>query len=359
MMCPAEFRFNSVAPRATMPHAFHASTLIMRRFFALFAIAVLLAACHEPAPATLHEARPLMGTIVEITAEAPEAAGLRAGVDAAYREMARLSDMMNHYNPKSVVSAINAAAGRAPVTVPPELMSVLQMARKVSDVTDGAFDITIGSLRGWRFDPEHPQMPARAAIATQLPRVDYHFLKLDAKANTAFLQRSGMRIDLGGIAKLPILHAGMRVLERHGIHSAMINGGGDIEVLGKTHGRPWHVGIRDARRPDRLYGVVSLTRGFVASSGDYERYFMRAGRRYHHILDPKTGYPTRDMHGVTLIADRLQDVNGFSAAIMVLGPKRGRELIETSAGLQGVIFAGDGSVWESPGLAGVVERPAT
>jgi len=329
----------------------------MRRFFALFAAAALLAACHKPAPATLHEARPLMGTIVEITAEAPEATSLRAGVDAAYQEMARLSDMMNHYNPNSVVSAINAAAGRAPVAVPPELMSVLQMARNVSDVTDGAFDITIGSLRGWRFDPEHPRMPTRAAIAAQLPKVDYHFLKLDASAGTAFLQLPGMRIDLGGIAKLPILHAGMRVLEQHGIHNAMINGGGDIEVLGTTQGRPWHIGIRDARHPDRLFGVVALTHGFVASSGDYERYFMRAGRRYHHILDPGTGYPTRDMHGVTLIADRLQDINGFSAALMVLGPKRGREFIQTSAGLTGILFAADGSVWESPELAGVIERP--
>jgi len=330
----------------------------MQRLLVLFAAAALLGACQKPAPATVHEARPLMGTIVEITAETDDAARLRAGVDAAYQEMARLSDMMNHYNPNSVVSAINAAAGRAPVTVPPELMSVLQMAKKVSDVTDGAFDITIGSLRGWSFDPQHPRMPARAAIAAQLPKVDYRLLKLDAQAGTAFLERPGMRIDLGGIAKLPIMHAGMRMLEQHGIHNAMINGGGDIEVLGETGDRPWHIGIRDARQPDRLYGVVSLTHGFVASSGDYERYFMRAGRRYHHILDPNTGYPTRGLHGVTLIADRLEDINGLSAAIMVLGPQRGRQFVEHSKGLKGVIFAADGSVWQSPELAGQIERPA-
>ena len=330
----------------------------MQRLLVPFAVAALLGACREPAPATLHEARPLMGTIVEITAETDDAARLRAGVDAAYAEMTRLSDMMNHYNPDSVVSAINAAAGRAPVAVPPELMAVLQRARAVSEATHGAFDITIGSLQGWRFDPQQPRMPARAAIAAQLPKVDYRLLKLDAPAGTAFLERPGMRIDLGGIAKLPILHAGMRVLERHGIHNAMINGGGDIEVLGETGGRPWHIGIRDARRPDRLYGVVSLTRGFVASSGDYERYFVRAGRRYHHVLDPRSGYPTRGLHGVTLIADRMDDVNGLSAAIMVLGPQRGRELVEHSKGLEGVIFAADGSVWQSPELASRIERPA-
>lgn len=331
----------------------------MPRLFVLFAAIALLAACQKPAPATLHEARPLMGTIVEVTAEAADAASLRAGVDAAYAEMTRLSDMMNHYNPKSVVSAINAAAGRAPVAVPVELMSVLQMAQAVSERTHGAFDITVGSLRGWNFDPQHPQMPTHAAIATQLPKVDYHRLRLDAAAGTALLERPGMRIDLGGIAKLPIIHAGMRVLEQHGIRDAMINGGGDIEVLGRTGGRPWHIGIRDARHPDRLYGVVALTHGFVVSSGDYERYFLRGDRRYHHVLDPRTGYPTTGMHGVTLIADRLEDVNGLSAAIMVLGPQRGRELVETSAGLSGILFAADGSIWESPGVAGLIVRPAT
>jgi len=212
-------------------------------------------------------------------------------------------------------------------------------------------------LRGWRFDPQHPHMPTRAAIAAQLPKVDYRFLKLDPQAGTAFLQLPGMRIDLGGIAKLPIIDAGMRVLEGHGIHNAMINGGGDIEVQGITGGRPWHIGIRDARQPDRLYGVLSLSHGFVVSSGDYERYFIRAGRRYQHILDPNTGYPTRGMHGVTLIADRLNDVNGLSAALMVLGPKRAREFIQTSAGLRGILFAADGGVWQSPELDGLIKRP--
>jgi thiamine biosynthesis lipoprotein len=334
----------------------------MQRIFVPFAAVILLGACQRialaaPEPATLHEARPLMGTIVEVTAEGGDADRLRAGVEAAYAEMNRLSDMMNHYNPGSVVSAINAAAGRAPVAVPPELMAVLRMAKSVSEATDGAFDITIGSLHGWRFDPQHPHMPGRAEITAQLPKVNYRLLELDTRAGTAFLELPGMRIDLGGIAKLPIMHAGMRVLEQYGIHNAMINGGGDIEVVGRTGGRPWHIGIRDARHPDQLYGFVSLTRGFVVSSGDYERYFVHAGRRYHHILDPATGYPTVGMHGVTLISKRLEDVNGLSAAVMVLGPTRARKFIESRPDLGGILFAVDGSVWQSPGLAGLIRRP--
>jgi thiamine biosynthesis lipoprotein len=322
------------------------------------AYALFLSACQPARPETVQEARPLMGTVVGISAYGSNAGKLRGAVDAAYAEMSRLSDMMNHYNPASVVSAINNAAGRHAVTVPPELMAVLHMARSASERSDGAFDITVGSLKGWRFDPEHPRLPAPGEIAAQLPRVNYRHLILDDAAGTAFLEKPGMRIDLGGVAKLPILHAGMRVLAKNGVHNAMIDGGGDIEVMGSVDGRPWRIGIRDARRPDRLYGVIALAQGFVVSSGDYERYFERNGKRYHHILDPRTGYPAQGVRGVTLVGDKLEDINGLSAAVMVLGPDKGRALIEGRPGLNGMLFRADGSVWISPALAGRIERIA-
>ncbi len=323
---------------------------------ALPLLSLLLMACQPAPPESLRETRPLMGTVVEIAAEGRDAVHLRAALDAAYAEMTRLSDMMNHYSDSSVVSAINRAAGQRPVAVPPELLAVLIQARQAAERSGGAFDITIGGLRGWRFNPRQPQMPTRAEIAAQLPRVDYRRLRLDPVAGTAFLEQAGMRIDLGGIAKLPILHAGMQVLERHGIHNAMLNGGGDIEVRGTTRGRSWQLGIRDGHRPEQLYARIALTRGFVVSSGDYERYFMRHGRRYHHILDPRTGWPTRGVRGVTLVAERMEDVNGLSAAVMVLGAEKGRALIEATPGLGAVMFNADGSTWVSPALETRIER---
>jgi len=311
---------------------------------------MFLAGCQQTELLQVRDNRPLMGTAVEMALEGTDDARLRQAMDDAYREMTRLSDMMNHYNPRSVVSAINDAAGKQPVAVPPELMQVLRMARAVSERTHGAFDITIGSLTGWRFNPEQPQMPTPAQIKAQLPRVNYRDVILDESAGTAFLRRPDMRIDLGGIAKLYILDAGMRVLKQHGVEHAMLNGGGDVEVMGTIQGHPWRVGIRDPRAPEKLLAAVELTRGFVASSGDYERYFIRNGRRYHHILDPKTGYPTQGPHGVTLVADDLDKVNGLGAAIMVLGATAGRELIEQTPGLDGLIVDRDGSLWVSPSL---------
>jgi len=328
-------------------------TYLRNRYWpiALAWLALLAAGCHAPERLQHRDGRPLMGTWVEIVVEGADAGDLRRATDAAYREMTRLSDMMNHYDPNSVVSAINRAAGARPVAVPPELMTVLRMAQDVSQRTDGAFDITVGSLTGWRFRPDDPRRPAPDSIEAQLPNVDWRRLRLDAAAATAYLERRGARIDLGGIAKLYILDAGRRTLAAHGIEHAMINGGGDVVVMGTTRGRPWRIGIRHPRAPQQLLGVVEATSGFVVSSGDYERYFVMDGKRYHHILDPRTGYPAQGPRHVTLVAEKLELVNGYGTAIMVLGTVVGKKLIADSPGLEGLIVNGGGSLWVSPGLS--------
>ena len=313
-------------------------------------LVVITGACHKTDMRQHQESRPLMGTVVDIITEGPDPALLVSATDAAYAEMTRLSDMMNHYNPDSVVSAINRAAGIKPVVVPRELMQVLTRARMMSERTDGAFDITVGSLKGWHFSTERPQMPDAADIKAMLPLVNYRDVVLDETKNTAYLRKKGMRIDLGGIAKLYILDAGMKVLKSHRVIHAMINGGGDVEVTGTIRGRPWRIGIRDPLHPDQLFAAVDIQHGFVVSSGDYERYFDRGGRRYHHILDPKTGYPTTGPRAITLIADDLDAVNGLSSSIMVMGMARGHEMIDRNPAMEAIIFDRDGSAWVSPVL---------
>jgi len=311
---------------------------------------LLLAACRQPTPVVLRASRPLMGTLVTMTLEGRDEAQLGRARDAAYAEMQRLTAMLSHYDPGSVVSAINAAAGGAPVPAPPELLHVLAMARAVSVATAGAFDITVGSLRGWRFGTEPGPPPDPAQVRAQLALVDYRQVLVDPVAGTVRLARPGMRIDPGGIAKLYILDAGLRTLRRHGVDSAMINGGGDVLVAGAGRAEPWLIGVRDPRAPARLLGVIALRDGIVASSGDYERFLEHEGRRYHHILDPRTGYPADGPRGVTLVGPRPETVNGLGAAIMALGAKPGRALIERRPELEGLIADRDGSVWMSPGF---------
>jgi len=314
----------------------------------------LLALAAAASAAPLREARPLMGTLVEVTVEPSAGSESRAhaAIDAAYREMQRLSDMMNHYDPKSVVSAINDAAGVSALRVPPELMAVLAMAQAMSARSDGAFDITIASIRGWRFRAGDPRLPPAAEIASQRPLVDWRELRLDTRAQSAYLARRGMRIDLGGIAKLYIVHAGIELLARSGLSRAMVNGGGDVEAIGGSRERPWRVGVRDPRAPERLLGVLRIERGFVVSSGDYERAFLRDGKRYHHILDPRTGYPAAGPRGVTLLGERLEDVNGLGVAIMVRGKADGMRWLSEDAGVDGLIVDTDGSLWMTPRFRG-------
>ena len=317
----------------------------MRRA-AIFLSLFLCAAAHA---ARIDETRPLMGTAVEILAEGPEAAALRAAAGTAFAEMARLSAMMSHYEPASVVSEVGRAAGRQPVAVPPELMEVLRMAQAVSRDTRGAFDATIGALSGWRFRPDDPRLPPADEIERERRLVDYRRLALDERRGTAFLEQAGMRLDLGGIAKLYILRAGLRRLQGAS-ERALVNGGGDVAAWSARGAKPWRVGVRDPRAPHALLGSLQLARGFVASSGDYERYFVRDGVRYSHILDPRTGQPARGPRGATLVSERLEDVDGYGVALMVLGVEEAKRLASARRGLDALVVDRDGQLWMSPGM---------
>jgi FAD:protein FMN transferase len=180
--------------------------------------------------------------------------------------------------------------------------------------------------------------------------VDWRALVLDERRNTAYLARRGMRLDLGGIAKLYILQAGLDALQERGVRSALVNGGGDVVAVSARGDAPWRVGIRDPRRPDRLLATLDVRSGFVASSGDYERFFVDGGRRWHHVLDPRTGQPTEGVRGITLVGETLEAVNGLGTAGMVLGPRAGREMLQRAEGTQALIASADGSLWISDAL---------
>jgi FAD:protein FMN transferase len=323
-------------------------------------LAVPLAACALAMPlpilgsrarSALHQSsRALMGTRIDITLQGRDRVLLSAAADAAWAEMARRVGMMSRFRPTSALNAINLAAGLQPVAVPPELMHVLQLAQHRSRDTDGAYDATVGALRDWHFDPGRPQIATEEQIAAQLPLVDHRGLQLDPLAGTAHLARRGMRLDLGGIAKLPILQAGMRVLQAHGVDNAMINGGGDVLVKGAVDGRPWRIGLRDPRQPERVLGTLDLNQGVVASSGDYERYVWHDGHRLHHVLDPATGRPTDGVRGVAFVSDSVEAVNGLGPASMVAGAATAQHRIAETNDIDALIVDGEHRLWLSPGM---------
>lgn len=316
----------------------------------LFACGLLIAPVQ--AKSDIHQfSKTMMGTRLDLTLQGADASLMKTAAVAALSEMARLADMMSRYRSDSELNAINLAAGLQAVQVSAELLEVLEMAQRVTKMSKGAFDVTVGALRDWNFDAASPSIASAQQIASQLPLIGAKGLILNARKRTAFLSQRGMRLDLGGIAKLPIMKAGMRQLLAHGVVNAMINGGGDVLVNGQLNGRDWRVGLRDPRQPDQLLGVVALNKGFVASSGDYERYVMHEGQRLHHILDPKTGYPTKGPHGVTLISDNLEAINGLGATIMVAGAQSGRTRLQQMSDVDALIVDANNQLWTSSGMA--------
>lgn len=292
-----------------------------------------------------------MGTQVDLVVDGVDSRTAQHALDQAFAQMQRLEAMMSRYREDSVVRRIGAAAGKHPVAVPAEVMAVLHSAQRVYRASGGAYDPTVGALVGWRFEPGQQAVPAASELANELRRVGGLDLHLDAKAGTAFLARPGMALDLGGIAKLPILSAGLQALRREGVSNALVNGGGDVLAMGRLSGRPWRVGVRDPRSPARLLGAIAIDGdGVVASSGDYERGFVHDGRLLHHVLDPKTGWPTAGVHGVTLFARDVDAVNGWGTALMVQGPAGAPTWSAARPGSAVLSAHADGTVWQSEAM---------
>jgi len=305
-----------------------------------------LGACSRPVESAaesgklIERAGVAMGSALVVTVVSRDDAPARRSVQLVFDEFAALEDRLSVWKPGSDVERINAAAGKAPVVVSPDTVDVLQLAIEAGDRTGGKFDVTFGVLSGlWKFDHDQDNsFPDPAAIDERLPLIDYRQLAIDRSARTAFLRRAGMRLHLGGIGKGFAIDRAAGILRAHGLRDFMIQAGGDLYVAGRRGDRPWRVAIRDPRGPaDRLIAALDLTDGTFSTSGDYERFFMHDGARYHHILDPDNGQPARGLRSVTVVAERAVDADTLSTGIFVMGAEKGMALVERLPGIDAVL----------------------
>ncbi len=196
-------------------------------------------------------------------------------------------------------------------------------------------------------------------VRRRLPLVDYRAIQINDVAGTVFLARKGMSIHLGGIGKGYAIDRGVNVLRTRGVRDFMIQDGGDIYVAGLKDGRPWRLGIQDPRdAANRIFAELDLSDGTFSTSGDYERFFLKDGRRYHHMLDPSTGEPARGARSVTIVANRGVIADGLSTGVFILGPEKGMALIEKLPDVEGVIVSDKNEVLISSGLKGRVRTMA-
>jgi thiamine biosynthesis lipoprotein len=305
-----------------------------------------------------------MGAEVRVTVWTTDQAAARAATDAVFAEFDRLDALLSVWKPGSDVQRINAASGAAPVRVSADTLAVVRAAQQTSALTDGKFDITFGALSDvWKFDHDQDnRLPSDDQIAARLPHVDYQAVRVDEAAHTIALARPGVRIHLGGIGKGYAVDRAIAVLRERGLRDFLIQSGGDLYAAGQPGDRPWTLGINDPRgAPDESFATIELRDRTLSTSGDYERFFVKDGQRYHHLLDPDTGRPARGSRSATIVAPTATEADGLSTGVFILGPEKGMALIERLPDVEAVIVTADNRVLISSGLRGrvTVLRPPT
>jgi thiamine biosynthesis lipoprotein len=221
-----------------------------------------------------------------------------------------------------------------------------------SKLSDGAFDISFASVgKLWNF--RSGVIPDPADVKAQLPYVDYRKIRVDDERSTVFLPAREMEIGLGGIGKGYAMDRAMAVLSAHGVHNAMVMAGGDTVIRGKHGDDLWRVGLRDPDKEDGILAVLPLEDQAISTSGDYERYFIKDGVRYHHILDTKTGFPAMRCRSVTILANDATTSDALTKPVFILGPERGLALVEQLDDVEAIIIDQNGDMHLSSGLAGL------
>jgi thiamine biosynthesis lipoprotein len=304
------------------------------------------------------QSRILMGTSAEISVSRAAPKKAEDAMEAAFQKVERINLLMSHYRPDSEVSRITRFAGQKEIRVSPETLEVIERALYFSRLSGGALDITIGSVfRLWNF--RDGKIPDDRSLRENLNRVDYRKVRVDRAGSSVFLEYTGMELDLGAIAKGYAVDLACAVLLKKGMENFLVKLGGEIKAQGeKEPGAPWIVGIQHPRLSSEFLAKLKVRKAAVSTSGDYEKFFLQGGERYHHILNPSTGMPAPECQSVTILAPASMDADALATTVFVLGPRKGFSLIEKLPGVHAVIGDRRGSVLTSPDWpAGVLLPP--
>lgn len=306
----------------------------------------------------------LMDTLISIRVYGRNPERLKKAVAEAYAEMRRIAQLADGFPQpgtaayaSSDVCRINEQAGRRPVRVDSDTMAMLVQAKKHHQSSQGAFEVTIGPLmEAWGFGGKNPHVPQPGQIQAALARVDSDKLVLNERERTVLLQMPGMKLDLGAIAKGYATEKALQRLKDNGIETALIDAGGNIRTLGRTTGdTPWKIGIKNPRKPDAIVAVLELEDASAVTSGDYYRYFESDGIRYHHILDPHSGYPAAHTMSATVVTKDAALADILSTVFFILPPEKALEMAKGMDGVELFLITADGRILHSSSLTGRIE----
>jgi len=317
----------------------------------------ILTACNSNKNETFEADGFAMGTVIS---QKVYGVNGQAAIDEVTEKINYLDRLLTFNAPEGDVYKLNENAAIKNVELNPETVTVIKKAQQVSELSNGAFDLTIGPVvKSWGIGTNQERIPPKEELQKLLPLVNYKDIYIDD--SSAGLKKAGQMIDLGGIAKGYAGDVAMEIYKKYGIKSAFINIGGNVVTLGnKPDGSPWAVGIRNPRpegdQSGQIVGTVKVTDKAVVTAGDEQRYFEREGQRYHHILDPHTGYPAKsNLISVSLVADSSLDADALATAVFILGLEKGTQLLQRYGDIEAVFITTDKKIMVTDGLKGTFE----
>ncbi|UTG62852.1 FAD:protein FMN transferase [Elizabethkingia anophelis] len=272
----------------------------------------------------------LMGSRFQITLVDKDSISAEQNIDKAVAEITRIENLISEWRPETQISQVNHNAGIKPIKVDKEVFDLTKKGIYFSKLTDGAFDISIVAMdKIWKFDDSMDELPSEQAIKESVRNVGYRNIILDSINSTIFLKNPGMKIGFGSIGKGYAADKTRDLMKSMGVKAGIIDASGDISTWGtQPDGKPWAIGINNPFNDHKMAAILYFKENAVTTSGSYEKYAEIHGKRYSHIMNPKTGYPSTGLTSVTITGPNATMANGFSTSIMVLGEKEGLKLLK-------------------------------
>jgi FAD:protein FMN transferase len=295
----------------------------------------------------------LMGNRFEISVVDDDEPFANECIDAAIEEIQRIEKLLTTFNDNSQTNQINANAGIAAVPVDKEVFDLIKRSIRISELTQGAFDITYGSIdkRLWNFDKTMQSLPDAQTAKQMVRLINYRNIILDEENHSVFLKNKGMRIGFGGIGKGYAAERAKSILQKKGVKSGIVNAAGDLTAWGnQPNGKPWTIGIANPDAAHHPFSYLNITDTAVATSGNYEKFVMIGGKKYSHTINTKTGLPVHGIKSVTIITPNAEIADAMATPIMVMGIKTGLDLINQMKNIACIIVDDAGDVHTSKSI---------
>jgi len=292
----------------------------------------------------------LMGNRFELGVVAEDETWAEERIMAGVREIQRIERLLTTYDDNSETSLINAHAGLTPVAVSRETFDLIDRSIRISYITQGAFDITYGSVdrRLWNFDTTLQQLPDKETARQMVRLINYRNIILDNEKNTVLLKEKGMRIGFGGIGKGYAAERAKIVMQQSGVTSGVVNASGDLAAWGhQPDGNPWTIGIVNPNAAGEIFSWLSVTDMALATSGNYEKYVIIDGKRYSHTINPRTGLPVTGIKSVTILCPNAEIADAMATPVMIMGIEAGLDMINQMKDIEAVLIDDDNKVYTS------------